>query len=129
MNNNLIPSNLQNPCLIHKATKNKTELEGSRKAHLRDGVSITKFLYWLKNHHSVEEENEISVANKLLFFRKSNELFHSVSFDSISAIGKNAALLITVLTKIIQYHSTIILFIYLTQVGSIMMEQLILLVQ
>ena len=92
LDNDLIPSNLQNPCLIPKATKNETELEGSRKAHLRDGVSITKFLYWLKNHQSVEEENEISVANKLLSFRESNELFHSVSFDSISAIGKNAAL-------------------------------------
>ena len=92
LGNDLVPSNLQNPCLIPKATKNETELEGSRKAHLRDGVSITKFLYWLKNHQSVEEENEISVANKLLSFRESNELFHSVSFDSISAIGKNAAL-------------------------------------
>ncbi|MDC0625406.1 aminopeptidase P family protein [Alphaproteobacteria bacterium] len=92
LGNDLVPSHLQNPCLIPKATKNETEIEGSRKAHLRDGASITKFLYWLKNHQSVEEENEISVANKLLSFRESNELFHSVSFDSISAIGKNAAL-------------------------------------
>ena len=92
LNNNLIPSNLQNPCLIPKATKNQTELKGSRNAHLRDGVSITKFLCWLKNHQSVEEENEISVTNKLLSFRQSNELFHSISFDTISAIGKNAAL-------------------------------------
>ncbi|MDC0141114.1 aminopeptidase P family N-terminal domain-containing protein, partial [Pelagibacteraceae bacterium] len=92
LNNKLIPANLQNPCLIPKAIKNETELEGSRKAHLRDGVSITKFLYWLKNHDSIEKENEISVANKLLSLRKSNELFHSLSFDSISAIGKNAAL-------------------------------------
>ncbi len=92
LNNNLIPANLQNPCLIPKATKNKTQLEGSRKAHLRDGVSMTKFLYWLKNHQSIEEENEISVANKLLSFRQPNELFHSISFDTISAIGKNAAL-------------------------------------
>ena len=92
LSNNLIPANLQNPCLIPKATKNKTELQGSRKAHLRDGVSMTKFLYWLKNHQSIEEENEISVANKLLSFRQSNELFHSISFDTISAIGKNAAL-------------------------------------
>ena len=42
LGNDLVPSNLQNPCLIPKATKNETELEGSRKAHLRDGVSITK---------------------------------------------------------------------------------------
>ena len=92
LNNKLIPANLQNPCLIPKAIKNETELEGSRKAHLRDGVSMTKFLYWLKNHDSIEKENEISVANKLLSLRKSNELFHSLSFDTISAIGKNAAL-------------------------------------
>ena len=92
LKNNHIPSNLENPCLIPKAIKNETELEGSRKAHIRDGVSITKFLCWLKNHQNVEKENEISVANKLLSFRKLNDLFHSISFDSISAIGKNAAL-------------------------------------
>ena len=50
LNNNLIPANLQNPCLIPKATKNKTELEGSRKAHLRDGVRMTNFLNLLKTH-------------------------------------------------------------------------------
>ena len=32
------------------------------------------------------------MANKLLSFREQNDLFHSISFDSISAIGKNAAL-------------------------------------
>mgnify|MGYP001317074359 CR=1 FL=1 len=92
LENNHTPSNLQNPCLIPKAIKNETELEGSRQAHIRDGVSITKFLCWLKNHQSVETENEISAANKLLSFRESNDLFHSISFESISAIGKNAAL-------------------------------------
>jgi len=92
LKNNHRPSNLQNPCLIPKAIKNDTELKGSRKAHIRDGVSITKFLCWLKNHQSVETENEISVANKLLSFRETNDLFHSISFESISAIGKNAAL-------------------------------------
>ena len=86
------PTSLENPCLLPKATKNPTELEGSRKAHIRDGVSITKFLCWIKNHKNIEQETEISVARKLLDFRKSNDLFHSVSFDSISAIGKNAAL-------------------------------------
>ena len=75
---------LQNPCLIPKAIKNETELEGSRKAHIRDGVSITKFLCWLKNHQSVETENEISAANKLLSFRESNDLFHSISLYLLS---------------------------------------------
>ena len=43
-------------------------------------------------YHNIEKENEISVANKLLNFRQTNKLFHSASFESISAIGKNAAL-------------------------------------
>lgn len=89
---NCLPSHLENPCLIPKARKNAVELEGSRKAHIRDGVSVTKFLNWLKNHPNIENENEVSAANKLFSFRKKNELFHSISFDTISAIGKNAAL-------------------------------------
>jgi len=92
LQNKHTPSSLENPCLFPKATKNLTELEGSRNAHIRDGVSVTKFLHWLKNHQNIEEENEISVANKLLYFREKNDFFHSISFDSISAIGKNAAL-------------------------------------
>jgi len=89
---NCVPSHLENPCLIPKALKNVVELEGARKAHVRDGVSVTKFLHWLKNHQNIENENEISAAAKLFSFRNSNDLFHSISFDTISAIGKNAAL-------------------------------------
>ncbi len=89
---NCAPVHHENPCLIPKATKNAIELQGARKAHIRDGVSVTKFLYWLKNHPNIENENEDSAANKLFSFRKKNDLFHSVSFDTISAIGKNAAL-------------------------------------
>ena len=92
LQNKIIPSSLEDPCLFPKATKNETELNGSRNAHIRDGASVTKFLFWLKNHHNIEEENEISVANKLFNFRQTNKLFHSISFESISAIGKNAAL-------------------------------------
>ena len=43
-------SHLINPCIQAKAVKNKVELEGARKANIRDGVSITKFIFWLKNN-------------------------------------------------------------------------------
>ena len=89
---NCLPSHLENPCLFPKATKNAVELEGARTAHVRDGVSVTKFLYWLKNHPNIENETEVSAADKLFSFRNLNDLFHSISFDTISAIGKNAAL-------------------------------------
>ena len=55
-------------------------------------MSVTKFLYWLKNHSNIENETEVSAADKLFSFRNLNDLFHSISFDTISAIGKNAAL-------------------------------------
>ena len=91
-------------------------------------------MYWLKTHENVEEENEISVANKLLFFREKNELFHSISFDTISAIGKNAALPhyrvnkksnLSFKTKEYKMNTLKkkIVFICVTQGGNIMMEQ------
>ena len=39
--------NKPDPCALAKARKNDTELDGIRAAHLRDGVALTRFLYWL----------------------------------------------------------------------------------
>ena len=90
--NNVKLKSIDDPCNIRKAIKNRVELKGAKNANLRDGVSVTKFLYWLKNKINIEKENEISASNKLYEFRKNNELFFSLSFDSISAFGKHAAL-------------------------------------
>ena len=84
--------NIANPCILLKAIKNETELDGAKKAHIRDGVSITKYIYWLKNIMDPKSNDEISVANHLENLRRKNKLFHSLSFDTISAIDKNAAL-------------------------------------
>ncbi len=84
--------NLANPCILLKAIKNETEIDGAKKAHIRDGVSITKYIYWLKNIMDPKSNDEISVAKHLESLRRKNELFHSLSFDTISAIDKNAAL-------------------------------------
>jgi len=83
---------INDPCLYPKAQKNKIELNGARLANLRDGISMTKFLYWLKNEMIIKDTNEIIASQKLFSFRKNNELFYSLSFDTISAIGKHAAL-------------------------------------
>ena len=37
-----------------KAIKNSTEIKNTRKAHLLDGIAMTKFIYWLK--HNVGKE-------------------------------------------------------------------------
>ena len=84
--------NFENPCLYPKAIKNKTELRGAKKANLRDGVSFTKYLYWLKNKMKINATDEIKAADYLLNLRKKNELYFSPSFDTISAFGHHAAL-------------------------------------
>ena len=83
---------MNNPSLYPKAIKNSTELLGAKKANIRDGVSISKFLYWLKNEVVYSKTDEIKAADYLFKLRKRNKLFYSLSFDTISAIGSHAAL-------------------------------------
>ena len=92
INRGLSVNYYENPCLYPKAIKNYRELRGARDANLRDGVSITKYLYWLKNKMILRETNEIKAADYLLSLRKKNDLFYSPSFDTISAFGHHAAL-------------------------------------
>ena len=90
--NNIKYVNKKNPCILFKAIKNQIEQKGAINANIRDGVSITKFIYWLKNKMDINNNNEISAAKYLENLRVNNKFFHSLSFDTISAIGKNAAL-------------------------------------
>ena len=76
---------------IRKAIKNKIEINGSINANIRDGASITKFLYWIDNYKK-NNLSENKASKKLLQLRKKNKYFFSLSFQTISAYGKNAAL-------------------------------------
>ncbi len=82
-----------NPSEQMKAVKNQTELANIRKAHVRDGVVVTKFMYWLKTQIGKEEITELSAANYLDDLRRKQELFVDLSFDTISAYGENAAMM------------------------------------
>ena len=35
----------QNPCILPKARKNRTEIDGAIDAHLRDGAAMVEFLH------------------------------------------------------------------------------------
>ena len=84
--------NLSNPCNLLKACKNKTEIEGAIKAHIRDGVALTKFLFWLDSKSENNKLNEIDVEEKLLNLRKNEERFISPSFNTIAGAGSNGAI-------------------------------------
>ncbi|SQH75506.1 putative Aminopeptidase P [Shewanella benthica] len=81
------------PVSLAKAQKNTTELAGMRACHIRDGVAVSRFLAWLDME--VESENfhdEGVLADKLESFRLEDELYKEPSFDTISAVGANAAM-------------------------------------
>ena len=63
-----------------------------RTAHIRDGVAVTKFIYWLKTHVAEEEITEISAAEKLLSLREEQEHFRGNSFSPIISYGAHGAI-------------------------------------
>ncbi len=84
--------NAENPTIIAKAIKNKVELENIRKAHIIDGVAVTKFMHWLKTNYK-NGITEIQAEDKALEFRKESKEFVDLSFTTISATGANAAMM------------------------------------
>lgn len=76
-----------------KAIKNPVELEGAKRAHLKDGRAIIKFLSWLENELVINNElvDEIEADNVLTSYRKVEESFQGLLFATISATGANAA--------------------------------------
>ncbi len=79
------------PCALPRAMKNDCEIEGARRAHIRDGVAITKFLHWAATEAQDGTKTEIEAAQKLEEFRAQSNLLNDISFDSISAAGSNGA--------------------------------------
>ncbi|MHD0314714.1 aminopeptidase P family protein [Fusobacterium varium] len=82
-----------NPSTFMKACKNDIELENLKNAHIKDGVAVTKFMYWLKKNIGSQEMTEMSVAEKLESFRKEWTDYIEPSFNTISAYEANAAMM------------------------------------
>lgn len=91
--NSVILHHRTNPVLLQKACKNKTEQKGARQAHLRDGIAMCRFLYWLEENGI--GRSEIEVADRLNQFRQETgqDLYQEESFPAISATGANGAII------------------------------------
>ena len=82
----------KNPTELAKAIKNPIEVANFRKAHVKDGVAVTRFMYWVKQNVGKIPMDELSVAEKLLSFRREQEHFIEESFDPIMAYGPHGAI-------------------------------------
>ncbi len=81
-----------NPTALAKAIKNPVEVENMKKAHIKDGVAMVRFICWLKQKVGREEITEISAQEYLDHLRSEQEGNLGISFDTISAYGANAAM-------------------------------------
>ena len=82
----------ENLTLLPKAVKNPVEVENERIAHIKDGVALTKFIYWLKRNVGKIPVTELSAEEKLYSFRMQQENFIDNSFDPIISYGVHAAI-------------------------------------
>ena len=95
---NNIPKNVQkidmhNPIRDFKCIKNKVEIENIKRSHIKDGVAVTKFMYWLKNNVGKIDISEISATKKLEEFRREQDLFIEPSFSTIAGYREHAAMM------------------------------------
>lgn len=83
----------ENLTLLPKAVKNPVEVENERIAHIKDGVAVTKFIYWLKNNVGKIPMTELSAAEKVSSFRAEQENYMGNSFEPIVSYGAHAAII------------------------------------
>ena len=79
------------PIYLLKSIKNKVEINNMIKAHIHDGVALTKFIFWIKNINK-SKITEFDAQNKLENFRKKNKDYLYPSFSTIAGTGSNGAI-------------------------------------
>ncbi|MBR5689585.1 MAG: aminopeptidase P family protein, partial [Prevotella sp.] len=91
----------KSPIPSMKIVKNATEIEGFRRAMVKDGVALVKFLMWLEKEApslpppdggGAKGLSEMSIAEKLTAFRAEQPDFRGISFDTISGYEQHGAI-------------------------------------
>lgn len=80
------------PCILPKACKNNTEIEGARAAHIRDGAAMVRFLAWLDATTPAGHLTEIDVVTQLEGFRRETNQLCDISFETICGAGEHGAI-------------------------------------
>ena len=74
-----------------KSIKNSHEINHMIEAHKKDGLALTKFIYWIK-YVNKKKITEVEAQNKLEKFRKLNKKYLFPSFNTIAGTGSNGAI-------------------------------------
>ena len=74
-----------------KSIKNSYEINHMIEAHKKDGLALTKFIYWIKNINK-KKITEVDAQNKLEKFRKLSKDYLFPSFNTIAGSGSNGAI-------------------------------------
>ncbi len=85
-------NSFEDPIYNLKSIKNKIEINNMKLAHLKDGVALTKFLYWIKQDKNFGFD-EIFLEKKLEKFRRKNKDYIYPSFNTIAGSGPNSAII------------------------------------
>ena len=80
------------PCALPRACKNDVEIDGTREAHARDGVAVTRFLHWLATDAQGRTVDEVEVVTRLEGFRQDTGALKDLSFDTIAGAASNGAI-------------------------------------
>ncbi len=87
----------RNPTMMMKAVKNPVEMEHMRQAHLKDGIAMCRFIYWLKKQMAEYDPDhpvtEMGAEKKLLALRDEMEGFLYPSFATIAGYGPHGAII------------------------------------
>ena len=74
-----------------KSIKNSHEINHMIEVHKKDGLALTKFIYWIKNINK-KTITEVEAQNKLERFRKLSKDYLFPSFNTIAGAGSNGAI-------------------------------------
>nr|XP_033798041.1 xaa-Pro aminopeptidase 1 isoform X1 [Geotrypetes seraphini]XP_033798043.1 xaa-Pro aminopeptidase 1 isoform X1 [Geotrypetes seraphini]XP_033798045.1 xaa-Pro aminopeptidase 1 isoform X1 [Geotrypetes seraphini]XP_033798046.1 xaa-Pro aminopeptidase 1 isoform X1 [Geotrypetes seraphini]XP_033798047.1 xaa-Pro aminopeptidase 1 isoform X1 [Geotrypetes seraphini]XP_033798048.1 xaa-Pro aminopeptidase 1 isoform X1 [Geotrypetes seraphini]XP_033798049.1 xaa-Pro aminopeptidase 1 isoform X1 [Geotrypetes s len=81
------------PICLAKAVKNTTEIEGMKRAHVKDAIALCELFNWLEKEVPKGTVTELVASDKAREFRSQQEDFVDLSFDTISSTGPNGAII------------------------------------
>lgn len=83
----------KDPCIMQKACKTPEEQLSIKQAHIRDGVALTRFLFWFEAQDlSDGHVTELLVEEKLEEFRRANRTYRGPSFSTIAGWADHGAI-------------------------------------